>query len=94
MLSHVSSAFLIFHSSRIPSPIKHIKILNLCLCWNLRDYVMARRIGLFVYVPILKKKSVAPVEHMANRQVFRFQKPKFWLLNEFGLKQCMGFNYP
>lgn len=25
---------------------------------------------LFVYLPILKKKSVAPVEHMANRQVF------------------------
>ena len=31
---------------------------------------MARRIGLFVYLPILKKKSVAPVEHMASRQVF------------------------
>ena len=79
MLSHVSSAFLIFHSSRIPSPIKHIKILNLCLCWNLRDYIMARRIGLFVYVPILKKKSVAPVEHMANRQdrYFDFRSRNF-----------------
>ena len=54
----VSSALLIFLSRRISFPVKYMKILNLCLCWNLIDDIMTRNKVSFLRCRHLRKKNL------------------------------------